>query len=85
MRLLSDADRETGEWKWSRNSPGVGPTSSSGTGTSATATAMIGVYGAGSPLDVVAPGGAQIVEWAGEGENLFLTGPATLICRGEAW
>ena len=64
---------------------GVGPTSSSGTGTSATATAMIGVYGAGSPLDVVAPGGAQIVEWAGEGENLFLTGPATLICRGEAW
>ena len=64
---------------------GVGPTSSSGTGTSATATAMIGVYGAGSPLDVVAPGGAQMVEWAGEGENLFLTGPATLICRGEAW
>ncbi len=64
---------------------GVGPTTSSGTGTSATATAMIGVYGAGSPLDVVAPGGAQMVEWAGEGENLFLTGPATLICRGEAW
>jgi hypothetical protein len=28
VRLLSDADRETGEWKWSRNSLGVGPTSS---------------------------------------------------------
>jgi diaminopimelate epimerase len=64
---------------------GVGPTTSSGTGTSATATAMIGVYEASSPLEVIASGGAQTVEWAGEGENLFLTGPATLIARGEAW
>ena len=64
---------------------GVGPTSSSGTGTSATATAMIGVYGAVSPLEVVAPGGAQTVEWDGPGEKLYLTGPATLIARGEAW
>jgi diaminopimelate epimerase len=64
---------------------GVGPTTSSGTGTSAAATAMIGVYEASSPLEVIAPGGIQTVEWAGEGENLFLTGPATLLCRGEAW
>lgn len=64
---------------------GVGPTTSSGTGTSAAATAMIGVYQASSPLEVVAPGGIQTVEWAGDGENLFLTGPATLLCRGEAW
>jgi diaminopimelate epimerase len=64
---------------------GVGPTSSSGTGTSATATAMIGVYGAVSPLEVVAPGGAQTVEWEGPGERLYLTGPATLIAQGEAW
>jgi diaminopimelate epimerase len=64
---------------------GVGPTSSSGTGTSATATAMIGVYGAQSPLEVIAPGGAQTVEWAGPGEKLYLTGPATLIATGEAW
>lgn len=64
---------------------GVGPTTSSGTGTSATATAMIGVYGASSPLDVAAPGGVQTVEWAGPGEKLYLTGPATLIARGEAW
>ena len=64
---------------------GVGPTTSSGTGTSATATAMIGVYGGASPLEVIAPGGAQTVEWAGAGERLFLTGPATLICNGEAW
>jgi diaminopimelate epimerase len=46
---------------------------------------MIGVYGAVSPLEVVAPGGAQTVEWDGPGEKLYLTGPATLIARGEAW
>jgi len=38
---------------------GVGPTTSSGTGTSAAATAMIGVYGAESELEVIAPGGAR--------------------------
>lgn len=64
---------------------GVGPTSSSGTGTSAVATAMIGVYGAPSTLEVVAPGGIQTVEWQGEGEKLYLTGPATLVARGEVW
>lgn len=64
---------------------GVGPTSSSGTGTAATATAMIGIYGAQSPLDVAAPGGIQTVEWAGAGEPLYLTGPAALIANGEAW
>ena len=64
---------------------GVGPTTSSGTGTAATATAMIGIYGAQSPLEVAAPGGIQTVEWAGESERLYLTGPATLIANGEAW
>jgi diaminopimelate epimerase len=64
---------------------GVGPTSSSGTGTSAVGAAMIGVYDAVSPLEVFAEGGAQTVEWAGIGQHLFLTGPATLISRGEAW
>jgi len=64
---------------------GVGPTSSSGTGTCAAATAMIAVYGGVSPLEVAAPGGIQTVEWQGDGERLYLTGPATLIARGEAW
>jgi diaminopimelate epimerase len=64
---------------------GVGPTSSSGTGTCAAATAMIAVYGGVSPLEVAAPGGIQTVEWLGDGERLYLTGPATLIARGEAW
>jgi diaminopimelate epimerase len=64
---------------------GVGPTSSSGTGSSATATAALALNGCRSPLTVVAPGGAQTVEWEGPGSELRLTGPASLIARGEAW
>ena len=64
---------------------GVGPTPSSGTGSSATATAALALNGCSSPLLVVAPGGAQTVEWDGPGTELKLTGPAALIARGEAW
>jgi diaminopimelate epimerase len=64
---------------------GVGPTTSSGTGSSAAATAALALRRCISPLTVVAPGGAQIVAWDGPGRDLFLTGPATLIARGEAW
>jgi diaminopimelate epimerase len=64
---------------------GVGPTTSSGTGTSASATAAIAFQSCASPLRVVAPGGAQNVSWNGTGTELELTGPATLIARGEAW
>lgn len=64
---------------------GVGPTSSSGTGTCASATAVLALRRCVSPLKVVAPGGAQTVAWSGPGEELFLTGPAALIARGEAW
>jgi diaminopimelate epimerase len=64
---------------------GVGPTASSGTGSSASAVAMIGVYGGVSPMQVESPGGIQTVEWGGDGHRLYLTGPAMLIARGEAW
>lgn len=64
---------------------GVGPTSSSGTGTSASATAAIALHGGTSPLRVLAPGGGQTVAWNGPGTELQLTGPASLIARGEAW
>lgn len=67
---------------WER---GVGPTSSSGTGTSAAAVAAIARGMANSPLTVLAPGGAQTVRWNGPGTELFLTGPAALIARGEAY
>jgi diaminopimelate epimerase len=64
---------------------GVGPTSSSGTGTAASATAVLALRRSVSPLTVVSPGGPQNVAWGGPGTELFLTGPATLIARGEAW
>jgi diaminopimelate epimerase len=64
---------------------GVGPTTSSGTGSAASATAALALRRCVSPLTVVAPGGAQTVAWSGPGSELFLTGPATLIARGEAW
>ena len=62
---------------------GVGPTSSSGTGTCAAGSAAIALRGASPVLRVVAPGGAQTVDW--QGAEILLTGPAELICFGEAW
>jgi diaminopimelate epimerase len=59
---------------------GVGETMSSGTGSSAAAVASIHAGKVKSPVRVRSLGGAQIVEWEGE---VFLTGPATLLCRGE--
>ncbi len=64
---------------------GVGPTTSSGTGSSAAATAARAFMGCVSPLTVVAPGGEQTVVWEGPGNELYLTGPATLIASGEAF
>jgi len=62
---------------------GVGPTSSSGTGTCAAGSAAIALRGASPVLRVIAPGGPQTVEW--HGAEILLTGPAELICFGEAW
>jgi diaminopimelate epimerase len=59
---------------------GVGETQSSGTGSCASAVAAIFSRRAQSPLQVHAPGGVQIVRWEGQ---IFLRGPAQLICRGE--
>jgi diaminopimelate epimerase len=62
---------------WER---GVGPTASSGTGTCAAAAAAIAGAGAARRLTVIAPGGAQDVEWTDEG--LVLTGAAELVWEG---
>jgi diaminopimelate epimerase len=59
---------------------GVGETQSSGTGSCASAVAAIATRRAESPVRVHAPGGTQTVRWHGE---VFLRGPAQLICRGE--
>jgi diaminopimelate epimerase len=62
---------------------GVGPTSSSGTGTCSCATALIAYCGGKSPVTIHAPGGTQVVEWAGPGTEMRLTGPANLVAAGE--
>ncbi len=64
---------------------GVGPTSSSGTGTCAAGSAAIALRGVAPVLRVIAPGGAQTVEWPGPDSEILLTGPAELICFGETW
>jgi diaminopimelate epimerase len=60
--------------------PGVGETQSSGTGSCAAAVAAIAAEKAESPVRVHAPGGVQTVRWDGQ---VFLRGPAQLVCRGE--
>jgi len=62
---------------WER---GVGETLSSGTGSSASAVAAIHTGRAKSPVRVTTAGGTQTVEW---NTQLYLTGPAALLCRGE--
>ncbi len=59
---------------------GVGETQSSGTGSCASAVGAIFSKKAHSPVHVHAPGGAQVVRWENQ---VFLSGPAQLICRGE--
>jgi diaminopimelate epimerase len=64
---------------------GVGPTTSSGTGTCATAAATMFERDRAGSLLVSAPGGEQRVDWESMESELILTGPAELICAGEAW
>jgi len=59
---------------------GVGETESSGTGSCASAVAAIASRRVSSPVTVIAPGGPQTVRWE---KQVYLKGPATLICRGE--
>ena len=64
---------------WER---GVGPTSSSGTGSCAALIAAAEFGGASREADVIAPGGAQRVEW--RDDSVYLTGWAEVVFDG-AW
>jgi diaminopimelate epimerase len=59
---------------------GVGETQSSGTGSCASAVAAIAAKHAQSPIRVQTLGGVQTVRWE---DQVFLRGPAQLVCRGE--
>ena len=64
---------------------GCGPTTSSGTGTCASSAAAIVLWGTNRELTAVAEGGAQRTAWPSNDAVMRLTGPAEIICRGEAW
>ncbi len=64
---------------------GCGPTQSSGTGTCAAAAAAMVLRGAARALTAVAPGGEQQVRWPENEAEMLLTGPAAIVCAGEAW
>src|SRR5271156_5749679 len=63
---------------------GCGPTTSSGTGTCASSAAAMTLRGAARSLTAVAEGGTQEVVWPETTAEMLLTGPAEIVCTGEA-
>jgi diaminopimelate epimerase len=64
---------------------GCGPTTSSGTGTCASSAAAMVLRGTSRELIAIAEGGSQRAVWPANEEVMLLTGPAEIICRGEAF
>lgn len=64
---------------------GCGPTTSSGTGTCASSTAAVALRGVNRELTAVAQGGPQRTVWPSNDAPMLLTGPAEIICTGEAF
>jgi diaminopimelate epimerase len=64
---------------WER---GAGETLASGSGSCAAAVAAIWRDLARSPVRVHLDGGVVGIEWAGEGEPVYMTGPAEYVCEG---
>ncbi|CAA9440526.1 MAG: Diaminopimelate epimerase [uncultured Rubrobacteraceae bacterium] len=65
---------------WER---GAGETLASGSGSCATAVATIRLGLAESPVAVRLDGGTVEVCWSGNGEPVYMTGPAEYVCEGE--
>ncbi|MDQ3920874.1 MAG: diaminopimelate epimerase [Actinomycetota bacterium] len=65
---------------WER---GAGETLASGSGSCAVAVAAIRSGLAESPVHVILDGGSVKVEWAGDEEPVYMTGPAEYVCEGK--
>jgi diaminopimelate epimerase len=65
---------------WER---GAGETLASGSGSCAVAVAAVAKGLARSPVNVHLDGGVVEIEWPGEGEPLYMQGPAEYVCEGE--
>lgn len=63
---------------------GCGPTTSSGTGTCASSAAAMMLRGTARELIANAEGGAQRTVWPANEAPMLLTGPAEIVCTGEA-
>ncbi len=63
---------------------GCGPTTSSGTGTCASSAAAMALRGTARELTAIAEGGAQRTVWTTNEVGMQLTGPAEIVCQGEA-
>ncbi len=63
---------------------GCGPTTSSGTGTCASSAAAMVLRGVDRELAAIAEGGTQRTVWPSSDAVMRLTGPAEIICVGEA-
>ena len=64
---------------------GCGPTMSSGTGTCASSAAAMFLRGTARELTAIAEGGSQKTVWPANDAVMRLTGPAEIVCRGEAF
>jgi diaminopimelate epimerase len=80
VRVLADAEIEFRIYE-----RGCGPTTSSGTGTCASSSAAIALRGTARELTAIAQGGPQQVVWPANDREMLLTGPAEIVCIGEAW
>ncbi|HBH38148.1 MAG TPA: diaminopimelate epimerase [Curvibacter sp.] len=65
---------------WER---GAGETLACGTGACAAAVAGMRLGQLDARVDVQARGGVLTIEWAGEGQPVYMTGPATTVFQGE--
>ncbi len=80
VRVLSDS-----EIAFRIYERGCGPTTSSGTGTCASSAAAMALRGVHRELTAVAQGGTQQTVWPAADAPMLLTGPAEIICTGEAF
>lgn len=62
---------------------GAGETQACGTGACAAAVAGIRLGHLASPVRIDLPGGALHIEWAGPGQPVMMTGPATRVYEGQ--
>ena len=65
---------------WER---GAGETLASGSGSCAVAVAAVTKNLVQSPVRVYMDGGAVQIEWSGDGEPVYIEGPAEYVCEGE--